>query len=174
MKRRVTSFTASSRLARSFPIVKSSASIERETSRESTMSTPDDSVMSWVLPSCGRASVMKKTARVSSHPNRRNPPGPERTGWPTARTPSRLENRIAEAEVRPPNNHPRNGSAASPRSHHGEANWNSPKVICGLLAQRRRQRGGGPHFPQHAPRPVQTSADRSDRETPPEAGDLPS
>ena len=161
MKRLVTSFTASRRLAGCPPSVKSSATIEPETSSASMMSTPLDSMVSCVFPSRGRASAMMSSASAMCNSTRANPPHPAFRFCAPKRIASTDEKRTAGIGPRPPCNHASTGSAASRSSHHGCAKLKSSKFMFVRLARMRLRPGAALSFRRSRLRRVRISASRS-------------
>ena len=85
MNLRVTSRTASRRVASSPPMVKSFVNMEPETSSTSMISIPLASIWVKLFPSCGRAIAMIKAVRASQTRARRNRPARLALLFPIAR-----------------------------------------------------------------------------------------
>src|SRR3954471_4358812 len=123
---RVTSRTASSRVASSPPIVKSLVSIEFETSRTSIMSMPLASTSVRLLPSCGRARATTNKASANSSKVRRNLPARETLLFPISCSNRVEENVTAAAEPRLPRRYATSGISRSNNSSSGRANVRAP------------------------------------------------
>src|SRR5438094_4753772 len=113
-----TALTASSRLARPEPSVKSSDSMLPETSTASSTSTPSRWTLVAAVPACGRA---RATARRTSATSRSTARTIRRRAAPagaTARSPASVGKRSAAVRAEPRRHgHTRGRSAASASSH---------------------------------------------------------
>src|SRR5881628_2461482 len=113
-----TALTASSRLARLEPSVKSSDSMLPETSTASTTSTPSRCTLAAAVPACGRA---RATTRRTSATRRMTARTIRRRAAPagaTARSPASVGKRSAAVRAEPRRHgHTRGRSAASASSH---------------------------------------------------------
>ena len=125
MNLRVTSRTASTRVASSPPIAKSFVSIDPDTSSTSIMSIPLASILVRLLPSWGRASATTKIAMAASSNVRRIFPARAALLFPMARRLAVDENVNAAAGPRFPRNQASNGIASSNKSSHGRAKVNA-------------------------------------------------
>src|SRR5207253_1449777 len=121
MNLRVTSRTASNRVASSPPMVKSFTSIELETSSTSMMSIPLASTWVSDLPSCGLAIPTIKAARASQTKARKIRPARLVLLFPIARNGAVAENTIAARGPNLPRSHASKGMSSSNSSNHGRA-----------------------------------------------------
>src|SRR6267378_39681 len=121
MNLRVTSRTASRRVASSPPMVKSFVNIEPDTSSTSMMSIPLASTWDRLFPSCGRAIAMMKAASESQTRARRNRPARLALPFPIARKGEVPEKITAALGPILPRNKARAGINSNKSSSHGRA-----------------------------------------------------
>src|SRR4030095_6004397 len=119
---RVTSRTASRRVASSPPMVKSFASIEFETSSTSMMSMPLASTCVSDFPSCGRAMATINAARDSQISARKICPARLALLFPIARNGAVAEKTTAARGPNRPRSQASNGINSNNSNSHGRAN----------------------------------------------------
>src|SRR6266480_1808979 len=119
---RVTSRTASNRVASSPPMVKSFASIEFETSSTSMMSMPLASTCVSDFPSCGRAMATMNAARASQISARKICPARLALLFPIARNGAVAEKTMAARGPNLPRSQASSGINSNNSNNHGRAN----------------------------------------------------
>ena len=139
----LTFLTTEIRLAGWLPIVKSSASIDPETSSNSMMSMPLASTWVIDLPFCGRASAMMSNANAQKNKPVRKLPARLCTRLPRDRSASVEEKTTVGEPPGCPRRNASNGTSNSSSNNHGFANV-MPKSSNGFIRQRPLPQTGAP------------------------------